>query len=84
MKPLGKFVLVEPAEAETQTSSGIILAESAQEKPQRGTVLEVGEEVETVAPGDEVVYSRYGGTEIFIERVKYIIVRVNDIYLVVD
>jgi chaperonin GroES len=92
LKPLGENVIVKAAEAETQTKSGLILADSAKEKPQRGTVLAVGagklddkgERIPMdVKEGDTVIYSKYGGTEIKLEGDEFLIVRASDIYAVV-
>jgi chaperonin GroES len=92
LKPLGENVIVKAAEAETQTKSGLILADTAKEKPQRGEVLAVGEGKfddqgkripVDVKVGDTVIYSKYGGTEIKLEGEEYLIVRASDIYAVV-
>ena len=92
LKPLGENVIVKAAEAETQTKSGLILADSAKEKPQRGTVLAVGAGKlddkgaripMDVKKGDTVIYSKYGGTEIKLDGDEYLIVRASDIYAVV-
>ena len=92
LKPLGENVIVKAAEAETQTKSGLILADSAKEKPQRGTVLAVGAGKlddkgaripMDVKKGDTVIYSKYGGTEIKLDGDEYLIVRAGDIYAVV-
>ena len=67
IKPLADRVLVQPAEAETTTSSGIIIPDTAKEKPQKGTVVSVGpgttENPITVKVGDSVLYGKYAGTE---------------------
>ncbi len=93
LKPLGENVIVKAAEAETQTKSGLILADSAKEKPQRGTVLAVGagklddkgERIPMdVKEGDTVIYSKYGGTEIKLDGEEFLIVRASDIYAVVQ
>ena len=93
LKPLGDNVIVKAAEAETQTKSGLILADSAKEKPQRGSVLAVGEGKFDdkgqripvgVKVGDTVIYSKYGGTEIKLEGEEYLIVRGSDIYAIVE
>ena len=93
LKPLGDRVIVKTAEAETQTASGIILADSAKEKPQRGSVIAVGdgkindkgERVPVdVKAGDTVIYSKYGGTEVKVEGEEYLILRADDIYAVVE
>jgi chaperonin GroES len=93
LKPLGDRVIVKQAEAETQTKSGLILADTAKEKPQKGAVIAVGEGKlndagERVAldvkTGDTVIYSKYGGTEVKVEGEEYIILRADDIYAVVE
>lgn len=81
-------VLVEPAPAEEKTQSGIIIPDTAQEKPQRGTVVAVGpgkkdEQPMTVKTGDKVLYGKYGGTEVTLDGVDYLIMRESDIYAVV-
>jgi chaperonin GroES len=85
-KPLKDRVLVKPHEAEEKTASGIYIPESAQEKPQRGTVVAVGEgkkdEPMTVKVGDVVLYGKYSGTEIKIDGTDYLIMREDDILLV--
>lgn len=92
LKPLGDRVIVKQAEAETQTKSGLILADTAKEKPQKGTVIAVGEgklndKGERIAmdvkAGDTVIYSKYGGTEVKVEGEEYLILRADDIYAVV-
>jgi chaperonin GroES len=93
LKPLGDRVIVKQDEAETTTASGIVLASSAQEKPQRGTVIAVGEgkldnNGNLVKPGvkkgDSVIYSKYGGTEIKVDGQEVIILRADDIYAVFE
>ena len=85
-RPLKDRVLVEPHKAEEKTASGIIIPDSAQEKPQKGTVIAVGEgkkdEPMSVKAGDVVIYGKYGGTEIHIEGKDYLIMREDDILLV--
>jgi chaperonin GroES len=85
-KPLKDRVLVKPHEAEEKTASGIYIPESAQEKPQRGTVVAVGEgkkdEPMTVKVGDVVLYGKYSGTEIKIDGTDYLIMREDDILLI--
>ena len=92
LKPLGDRVIVKAAEAETQTASGIILADSAKEKPTRGEVLAVGEGKYNdkgertpvdVKVGDIVIYSKYGATEVKLEGEEYLILRAEDIYAIV-
>ena len=85
-KPLKDRVLVEPHKAEEKTASGIIIPDSAQEKPQKGTVIAVGEgkkdEPMSLKAGDVVIYGKYGGTEISLDGKDYIIMREDDILLV--
>ena len=87
-KPLGDRVLVEPQASEQKTKSGIVLPDTAQEKPQTGVVISVGEGRTTdegkkipvaLKEGDVVVYAKYGGTEIKIENKEYLIVKESDI-----
>lgn len=87
LKPLGDRVLVEPSAAETTTASGIIIPDTAQEKPQQGVVVAVGngkvDEPMTVKVGDVVLYGKYGGTEIKHDGKDYMIMRESDIYAIV-
>ena len=79
--------MVEPAEAETTTLSGIIIPETAKEKPQRGTVIAVGpgkkDEPTTVKPGDTILYGKYAGTEISVDGKDLLIMRESDIFAIV-
>jgi chaperonin GroES len=83
-KPNEDRVLVEPAEAETKTASGIIIPDTAKEKPQKGKIIAVGEGVKvkpvTVKVGDNVLYGQYSGTEINIDGKEYLIMRNSDIF----
>jgi chaperonin GroES len=85
--PLADRVLVEPAEAETKTAGGIIIPDTAKEKPQRGTVIAVGkgkkDEPMTVKVGDTILYGKYSGTEISIEGNDYLIMKESDIYAII-
>jgi chaperonin GroES len=87
IKPLADRVLVVPAPAEEKTASGIIIPDTAKEKPQKGRVLAAGpgkkDEPMTVKVGDQVLYGKYGGTEITIEGTDYLIMRESDIYAIV-
>jgi len=86
IKPIGDRVVVEAAHAETKTASGIYIPETAQEKPQKGTVVAVGngkvDEPLTVKVGDQVLYGKYAGTEITYDGKEYLIMRETDIYAV--
>ena len=83
IKPLADRVLVEPAAAETKTSSGIIIPDTAKEKPQKGKIVAVGpgtnENPVTVKVGDVVLYGKYSGTELNHEGNDYLIMKENDI-----
>lgn len=86
IQPLSDRVLVKPAAAEEKTASGIIIPDTAKEKPQRGTVVAVGngkpEEPMTVKVGDSVLYGKYSGTEITLDGDDYLIMRESDIFAV--
>ncbi len=87
IKPLADRVLIEPAEAETTTASGIIIPDSAKEKPQKGTIVAVGpgkkDEPLTVKVGDTVLYGKYSGTELAHEGKDFLIMKESDIYAIV-
>ena len=86
IKPLADRVLVEPAAAETTTSSGIIIPDTAKEKPQRGTVVAVGPGTKdnvTVQVGDTVLYGKYAGTELSHEGGDYLIMKEADLLAIV-
>jgi len=85
--PLHDRVIVKPAAAEEKTAGGIIIPDTAKEKPQRGTVVAVGtgkkDEPITVKVGDTVLYGKYAGTEITIEAQDLLIMRESDILAIV-
>jgi chaperonin GroES len=85
--PLHDRVIVKAAPAEEKSAGGIIIPDTAKEKPQRGTVVAAGpgkkDEPVTVKTGDNVLYGKYAGTEISIEGVEYLIMRESDILAVV-
>ncbi|KQM08167.1 MAG: molecular chaperone GroES [Candidatus [Bacteroides] periocalifornicus] len=87
IKPLGDRVLVEPLAAEERTASGIIIPDTAKEKPQRGTVIAVGAGTKDVTmevkPGDVVLYGKYSGTEVTVDEVDYLIMKQGDILAVI-
>ena len=87
IKPLADRVLVQPADAEEKTAGGIIIPDTAQEKPQRGTVVAVGpgkkDEPTTVKAGDSVLYGKYAGTEINVDGMDFLIMRESDIFAVI-
>ncbi|MBR3566426.1 MAG: co-chaperone GroES [Paludibacteraceae bacterium] len=88
VKPLADRVLVKPAAAEEKTIGGIIIPDSAKEKPLQGEVLAVGngtkDEQMVLKVGDRVLYGKYAGTELELEGEKFIIMRQNDILAVVE
>lgn len=85
--PLHDRVIVKPAAAETKTAGGIIIPDTAKEKPQRGTVVAAGpgkkDEPVTVKAGDVVLYGKYAGTEITIDGEDLLIMRESDILAIV-
>jgi chaperonin GroES len=87
IKPLADRVLVEPASAEVKTAGGIIIPDTAKEKPQKGTVIAVGpgttDQKITVKVGDVVLYGKYSGTEISFEGKNYLIMKESDIYAII-
>ncbi|MDD2243978.1 MAG: co-chaperone GroES [Dysgonamonadaceae bacterium] len=88
IRPLADRVLVKPVEAEEKTASGIIIPDSAKEKPLKGKVLAIGngtkDEEMVVKEGDTVLYGKYAGTEIELDDVKYIIMRQSDILAILN
>jgi len=87
IKPLSDRVLVEPMAAETQTTSGIFITNTAKEKPQKGTVVAVGNGTKdhsmTVKVGDTVLYGKYAGTDLKFEGKDYLIMREDDILAII-
>jgi chaperonin GroES len=87
MKPINDRVVVQPADAEEKTAGGIIIPDTAKEKPQRGTVIAVGPGKEgnamTVKAGDTVLYGKYAGQEISYEGKDYLIMREDDILVII-
>lgn len=92
LKPLGDRIIIELVETEEKTASGIVLPDTAKEKPQEGKVvavgtgrvLENGERVALeVADGDRIIFSKYAGTEVKYEGKEYLILRENDILAII-
>ena len=87
IKPLADRVLIQPMEAEETTASGIIIPDTAKEKPQKGTVVAVGpgtkDEKMDLKAGDTVLYGKYSGTEIEIDNSDYLIMRQSDILAII-
>jgi len=93
VKPLADRVLVEAAEAETTTKGGIIIPDTAKEKPQRGKIIAVGTgrvaddgkvTPLSVKAGDEILYGKYSGTELTLDGKEYMIMRESDIYAILN
>jgi len=93
LKPLGNRLVVEPLEAEEVTAGGIVLPETAKEKPQKGTVLSIGpgerddkgKRIEMdVQKGDTVLYAKYAGTEIKVDGKKLLILKETDILAIIE
>jgi chaperonin GroES len=93
LKPLGSRVVVEPVESEEVTAGGIVLPETAKEKPQKGKVLSIGpgERDESgkriamdVSPGDIILFAKYAGTEIKVEGKKLLILKESDVLAIVE
>ena len=87
LTPLADRVIVEVAAAEEKTASGIIIPDTAKEKPMKGEVVAVGpgkkDEPMTVKVGDKVLYGKYSGTEINVDSEEYLIMRESDIYAII-
>lgn len=93
LKPLGDRVLVKPAPKEEKTSSGLYISSGAQEKPQRGKVIAVGEGKRDqdgnripvdVKAGDEVFYGKFGGNEVKVGGEDFLLLRADDIYAIIE
>ena len=87
IKPLADRVLVAPSAAETKTASGIIIPDSAQEKPQKGKIIAVGPGTKdnpvTLKVGDNILYGKYSGTELKHDGADYLIMRESDILAII-
>ena len=85
LKPLGDRVIIEIVEAEEKTASGIVLPDSAQEKPQQGRIVAVSEKTNFgLKEGDNIIFSKFAGTEVKHEGKEYLILRETDILAVID
>lgn len=87
IKPLSDRVVIEPMAAETTTASGLIIPDTAKEKPQKGTVVAVGsgkkDHTMTVKVGETVLYGKYSGTELKYEGKDYLIMKEDEIYAII-
>ncbi len=93
LRPLADRVIVKQSEAELKTASGIVLPDTAKEKPQRGVVLAVGpgrlldngsREPVDVSAGQEVLFAKYGGTEVKVQDQEYLILKASDVLAIVE
>ncbi len=88
LKPLADRVLVEPSAAETKTTTGIIIPDTAQEKPQKGKIVAVGKGTKenpiNVKVGDNVLYGKYSGTDLKYEGKDYLIMKESDILAIIN
>ena len=93
IRPLEDFILIQRVEATARSTGGLIIPDSAKENPQEGKVIAVGPGkmgedgrrlLMDVAPGDRVLFAKYGGTEIKIDGVKHLFMRQSDIFCVVE
>ena len=91
LKPIGDRVVIQKAEAEKTTASGIVLPESAQEKPQYAEIVAISADIEnyekkknSLKVGDKVIYSQYAGTDVKLDDEEFIVVKYNDILAVVQ
>lgn len=91
LQPIGKRIVIKKVEAETTTQSGIVLPESAQEKPQYAEVVAVSEDVindeeikSELKVGDKVIYSQYAGTNVKLEGDEFIVIKYEDVLAVVE
>lgn len=91
IKPLADRILIEPAEAETKTQSGLFIPDNAKEKPMQGKIIAMGpgkksENGDLIAPevkvGDVVLYGKYSGTEVTVDSKTYLIVKESDIFAI--
>lgn len=91
LQPLGERLVIKKMEREQSTPSGILLPTSAQEQPQYAEVVAIGQKVEmneetkgSVAVGDHVIYAKYAGTEVKLDGVDYIVIKLDDVLAVVQ
>jgi chaperonin GroES len=88
IKPLADRVLVEPKEAETKTAGGLIIPDTAKEKPQQGEIIAVGpgkkDEPMELKVGDDVLYGKYAGTTVTLDGKDYMIMRQDDVVAVIN
>lgn len=84
LKPLGDRILVSIVEAEAKTASGILIPETAQQKPSEAIVVSVGPTAQDIKIGDKVVFSKYGGTEVLHEDKTFLLLSYKDVLAVIE
>lgn len=91
LKPLGERIVIKKLEKEEKTASGIVLPSSAQEQPQYAEVVAISSKIEiddelkgSVKEGDKVIYSKYAGTDVKLDGVEYIVIKLEDVLAVVS
>ncbi|HBG82148.1 TPA: co-chaperone GroES [candidate division CPR2 bacterium] len=83
IQPLGDRVVLKRVAAEEKTKSGIVLPDSAKEKPEQGEVVAVGKEVKEIKRGDKVLFSKYAPTEVKVENNEFLIVKEEDVLAII-
>lgn len=91
LKPIGDKLVIEMVEVEEKTSSGIVLPDSAKEAPSVAKVLAIGDEIlkdedkkDLIKVGDKIIFSKYAGTEVKLDKKEYIVVKIADVLAVVE
>jgi|AntRauTorcE11897_2_1112592.scaffolds.fasta_scaffold09040_2 chaperonin GroES len=84
LKPLFDRILVKPDPIETQTDSGIIIPDSGQKKPLRGSVVSCGHKVDCVTPGDRVTYGEFHGNKISVNGEEYLLLREAELFAIIE
>ena len=84
LKPLQTRILIKPAESENKTGTGILIPEIAQKQSQEGEVLAVGKDVKEVKEGDQIIFSKYGTTDVKLDGEELLMVKEEDILAVVE
>ncbi|MDD3679178.1 MAG: co-chaperone GroES [Patescibacteria group bacterium] len=83
LKPLADKLIVKRLEAEEKTASGIVLPDSAKEKPEQGEVIAVGKDVKEVKKGEKVIFGKYSPTEVKVDGAEYLVIKEEDVLAIV-
>ena len=83
LKPLADKLIVKRLEAEEKTASGIVLPDSAKEKPEQGEVIAVGKDVKEVKKGERVIFGKYSPTEVKVDGVEYLVIKEEDVLAII-